>query len=73
LFEGNKYALSGTAEISYVLSGTYTIEGDVMKLFIGDDEAFRFIFSDNTLIFESGEWLENWVEPGTVFTPSESE
>lgn len=72
LNEGNEYALSGPAEISYMPSGTYTVEGGVMKLFIGEEEMFSFLLVGDTLIFESGEWLENWVEPGTVFTLAES-
>ena len=67
LFESNKYVLSGPAEISSAPSGTYTIEGEVLTLFNGNEAAFMFSMKGDTLIFESGEWLENWVEPGTVF------
>ena len=70
LVEGNKYYLCGPAAVSLTPSGTYTIDGDVLTLFDGSEEAFRFLIRNNALVFESGEWLENWVEPGTVFVLS---
>jgi len=35
-------------------------------LILGDGE-FVFLIEDDKLIFESGEWLENWVRRGTKF------
>jgi hypothetical protein len=72
LVEGNKYYLCGPVAVSFTPSGTYTVEGDVLTLFDGSEEAFKFFIRDNALVFESGEWLEHWIEPGTVFMRSES-
>jgi hypothetical protein len=73
LVEGNKYYLCGPAAVSFTPSGTYTIDGDVLTLYDGNEEAFKFIMNGDTLIFESGEWLENWIEPGTIFMLAEPE
>jgi hypothetical protein len=73
LVEGNKYFLCGPAAVSFTPNGIYSIEGDVLTLFDGGEEAFKFLIMGDTLVFESGEWLENWVEPGTVFILTEPE
>jgi|GEM_PF-434389 len=71
LIEGNKYLMSGPATISFSPSGTYKIEGKVLTLFDGSEEAHKFLINDDTIVLQSSEWLENWMEPGTVFILSE--
>lgn len=72
LFEGNKFELCGPMEISYCPSGTYTIENGKLTLFGAGDQVYKFLFDGDTIAFESGTWLENWIEPGTVLTLSEA-
>jgi hypothetical protein len=66
LQEGNVFALSGSVYISFTPTGTYRIEGGKLFLSMGDYDTI-FLMEKDRLIFESGTWLENWVEIGTVF------
>ena len=63
----NGFALSANEYISYMPSGKYAIDNEKLLLTVADDEVYVFIIDDDKLIFESGTWLENWVEQGTVF------
>ena len=67
LLNNNEFVLSGNEFISYMPSGTYTIDNGKLLLTVTEEEVFIFIIDDDRLIFESGTWLENWVEPGTHF------
>ncbi|MCL2158095.1 MAG: copper resistance protein NlpE [Oscillospiraceae bacterium] len=71
LYEDNTFALHGPAEISHAPSGTYTIENGVLTLFGADEQVYKFFVDGDTLVFESGTWLENWVEPGTLLVLTE--
>jgi hypothetical protein len=66
LQEGNNFALQGSEYISYVPSGIYRIENGKLFLDMGDYDII-FIMEKDRLVFESGAWLEMWVETGTVF------
>jgi hypothetical protein len=66
LQENNGFVLQGSAFISHMPTGKYRIENG--KLFLAmDGDDIIFSMEKDRLIFESGEWLENWVEKGTVF------
>ena len=67
LLNNNEFVLSGNEFISYQPSGTYRIDNEKLLLMANDYEVYVFIIDDGKLIFESGTWLENWVEPGTHF------
>ena len=64
LERNNRYTLMGPAFVSTVFRGRYTIEGERLLL---DSGEHVFIIEDGRLVFESGRWLANWVEPGTYF------
>ena len=67
LHNDNKFTLFGNKFISYAPSGTYTIDNEKLLLTVTEDEVYVFNIDDDKLIFNSGTWLENWVEQGTVF------
>lgn len=67
LKSNNEFALSGNEFISYMPCGTYTIDNEKLLLTVTEEEVYVFTIDDGRLIFESGTWLENWVEKGTVF------
>jgi hypothetical protein len=73
LLAGNEYVIRGPAEISYSPFGNYIIKDDVLTLFQAGEETFTFLIDGDTLIFERGAWLENWIEPGSVFVLSGNE
>ncbi len=55
--------------ISYSPSGTYVIDNGTLFLQVIDSDTFVFtVEKDGSLTFVSGSWLENFVEPGTVFS-----
>ena len=59
--------LYGPAFISTTQSGKYSIDhGKLILAASGDNKHICWI-DNNKQIFESGNWLENWVEQGTVF------
>ena len=60
---GNRYSLMGPAYVSFIQHGEYTVENERLLLSCGH----VFIVHDTQLTFERGEWLENFVEPGTRF------
>ena len=67
LLNNNEFVLSGNEFISYMPSGTYAIDNGKLLLAVTEEEVYVFLIDDGKLIFESGTWLENWVEPGTHF------
>jgi len=66
LLENSDFALQGSEYISFIPTGRYRIENGKLILSMGDDDII-FIMKGDRLIFESGAWLEDWVEIGTVF------
>jgi hypothetical protein len=70
LESGNKYVLFGPPYISFVPRGLYTIENG--KIYLDDYDEHVFAIEENYLVFESGIWLEYFVEPGTRFYLSEN-
>jgi len=60
----NNFKLHGPEVVSAAPSGIYRVENEM--LILGDGE-FVFLIEDDKLVFESGEWLENWVRRGTKF------
>jgi hypothetical protein len=66
LRENNNFALQGPDYISVMPTGKYRVENG--RLFLSmDGDDIVFLLDGNRLIFESGVWLENWVEKGRVF------
>jgi hypothetical protein len=66
LQNNNRFFVQGLPQISYVPGGYFTVEENMLILMITEDEQFIFSYSGGNLIFESGVWLKNWIEPGTV-------
>lgn len=71
LLENNRFYVEGRPEISYTPTGSYEIDGDKLFLNVSENQQFIFSIHGNSLIFESGEWLENWVAKETVFVLEE--
>jgi len=65
IYSDGQFALVADDYVSFILSGIHTTEND--RLFLGTDDAHIFRIEDDRLIFESGTWLENWIEQGTGF------
>jgi len=53
--------------ISYSAAGKYTVESNALTLAVTDEEIYTFTLDNGNLIFESGEWAEKRLDPGTVF------
>lgn len=70
---GNEMMVTGPKEVNAAFTGQYVIIGNKLTLSLSLTEQEDCIFSikDNSLILESGEWLENWIERGAVFHLSE--
>ena len=66
LRDNNDFALRGSDYISVSPTGKYRTENGKLFLSMGDYDII-FLMDGNRLMFESGAWLENWVEKGTVF------
>jgi hypothetical protein len=73
LRDNGRFYVEGRPEISYIPTGNYEIDGNKLILNVYENQQFIFIISENSLIFENGEWLENWIPKGTVFTLLEDE
>ena len=56
--------------MSYCPMGKYTLAGNTLTLTADNDNIHIFMVKNGSLIFESGEWLENVVANGAVFTLS---
>jgi hypothetical protein len=69
--DDNGMVIYGPKEVSAAWTGKYVIEGNKLTLTIAEQEDYIFLIEDKSLVLESGEWLENWVEQGTVFHLSE--
>ncbi|MDL2238494.1 hypothetical protein LJC56_11845 [Christensenellaceae bacterium OttesenSCG-928-K19] len=63
----NEFMLYGPAFISLVMDGKYKIADGKLTLTSSNDDVHVFTIYDDTLVFESGEWLGNWIEQGTEF------
>lgn len=68
LLENNRFSAVGRPEINYIPTGSYEIDGNKLYLNVSENQQFVFSIYENNLIFESGEWLENWIAKETVFT-----
>jgi len=73
LLENNRFYVEGRPEISYTPTGSYEIDGNKLYLNVSENQQFIFSIYGNSLIFESGEWLENWIAKETVFILLEDE
>ena len=57
---------------SYSPTGTWSISaGERLTLTVSEDEQHIFVHNGGSITFQSGAWLENWIEPGTVLTLTE--
>jgi len=57
--------------VSYHPTGKYTIKGD--KLFLKEDDEYVFSIKNDKLIFESGAWLESFIDKGSEFQLSKKD
>jgi len=71
LLDNGRFCVEGRPVVSYRPEGSYGIYGGKLYLNISDDQQFVFQFDGRSLVFESGEWLENWVPKGSVFSLAE--
>ena len=66
LQSNHEFALIASDYISLIPRGQFTINNSKLYLAIVDDEHIFLIVEDG-LIFESGTWLGQWVEQGSLF------
>ena len=71
LQDNGEFYVEGRPYVSYRPMGSYEIVGNILFLNYYENRQFTFRINGNSLIFESGEWLENWIPKETVFTLSE--
>lgn len=71
VLNNNEMMITGPKEVSAAFTGKYVIEGNKLILTIAEQEDYIFLIKARDLVLESGEWLENFVEQGTVFRLSE--
>jgi hypothetical protein len=69
LRDNNEFTLRGPDYVSFIMSGSYRTENGRIILSAEGDETI-FLMNAGSLIFESGAWLENFAESGTVFYPA---
>lgn len=69
--DANEIMITGPLEVSAAFTGQYIISGHKLTLSFAELDDHVFSIEYNSLVLESGEWLENWIEQGTVFHLSE--
>lgn len=62
----NEFVLYGPVAVSYALHGEYTVQKDKLILANFDGEKTIFTINKDELVFESGAWLGNWIEQGSI-------
>lgn len=69
--EDKKFTFQRHIAMSYIPAGTYDIDGDKLLLYIDDNPktaTIEFTIEDDTLIFQSGELVDETIEKGSQFT-----
>ena len=67
LKENNKFILQRTLASSYSPVGTYTVEGNTLKLSVNEAEFYTFIIDGNKLIFEDKGSVNSLIKEGAIF------
>lgn len=67
LSENNLFDLSANPFISLMRRGNFIIENNILTLTAAENEIYVFTINNDRIIFNSGTWLENWIEPGTEY------
>ena len=71
LLNGGEFYIVRSAT-SYSPTGTWSISaGERLTLAVSEDERYIFVHNGGSITFQSGAWLENMIEPGTVLTLAE--
>jgi len=65
--ENNKFILQRTFASSYAPVGTYTVEGNTLKLSVDEDEFYTFRIDGNKLIFEDKGRVDSLIKEGSIF------
>ena len=71
IIQEDEMTILGPKEISAAFTGQCRVEGQKLIVTL-DGQDCIFLIQNNALALESGQWLENWVLPGTVFHLSEA-
>lgn len=69
----NQFEFNRNGGTSYIPSGTYSIEDNVLTLFVSENEEYKFLVDGDKLIFKSGDTTANLVEEGAVFKLSDKD
>ena len=67
LEENNHFEFNRAIATSYRPSGTYSINNEILVLFVSNNESYKFKIKDDKLIFISGDFIEDLIEVGTIF------
>ncbi len=63
----NEFILLGPPYLNFAPTGKYSVTDKKLILTVSEEEKYIFSIKNGNLIFESGTWLENWVERGSEF------
>ncbi|WP_425448306.1 hypothetical protein [Dethiothermospora halolimnae] len=67
LKKDNKFEFKRGFNTSYVPSGNYLVENNILKLIVNKNEIYKFKIDGDKLIFEGSNVDSNLVEIGTIF------
>lgn len=67
LEENNEFEFNRSIATSYRPRGSYSIQNGELILKVDDTEEYKFKIDGEKLVFESGTYVENLLEKGTVF------
>jgi len=73
LKKDNQFQFNRSSALSYMPSGTYSIEDNILILSVSENEVYRFMIDGDKLIFESGDMAEDFIKEGAIFKLSEKE
>lgn len=72
LEEDNKFQFNRHIALSYLPTGTYSVDGNRLTLHVDENESYVFIIEKDKLIFESTNVANSLIKEGAVFKLSDS-
>lgn len=67
LSKDNEFEFNRNKVMSYRPKGIYKVENDTLILFVNKEEIYKFKINGEEIIFISGDFVETFVEKGTIF------
>lgn len=69
----NQFEFNRNSATSYRPSGIYSIEDNILTLFVSENEEYKFLVDGDKLIFKSDDTTTNLIEEGAVFKLSDKD